>query len=140
MKKTQLYSDAVEARLALKIAAELSRSSAELPHDISERLRVARESAVKLRRPETAKQTAVASAWLRAGSTAVLGSGPGSSRWLLAAIPLIALVAGLFLVQHVHLESQVSAAAELDADLLADDLPPDAYSDAVFLEFLKKSP
>lgn len=140
MKKTQLYSDAVEARLALKIAAELSRSSAELPHDISERLRVAREAAVKRRRPETVKQTAAANAWFRAGSSAVMGSGPGGSRWFLAAIPLIALVAGLFLVEHVHLQSQVSAAAELDADLLADDLPPDAYGDAGFLEFLKKSP
>ncbi len=55
-------------------------------------------------------------------------------------LPLIALVAGIYFIQHIHTQSQVSAAAEVDVELLADDLPPDAYSDAGFLEFLKRSP
>ena len=32
---------------------------------------------------------------------------------------------------------QVVAAAEIDAALLTDDLPPDAYSDPGFAEFLR---
>ena len=41
--------------------------------------------------------------------------------------PLLALVAGLVLIQSEHVRRQVAAAAEIDADLLHDDLPPAAY-------------
>jgi hypothetical protein len=40
-------------------------------------------------------------------------------------------------IQRLHNDSQISAAAEIDASLLADDLPPSAYSDPGFVEFLK---
>jgi hypothetical protein len=55
-------------------------------------------------------------------------------------LPLLVLALGLYLIQQEHGRSQVSAAADVDAILLADDLPPDAYSDAGFLEFLKLPP
>lgn len=143
MKKTQLSVETLEARLALKLTGELSRSASELPHDISERLRVAREAAIRKRRLETAPKPAFAKAWFASGSAAVLQSGPSSSpgtRWVMGLLPLIALVAGIYFIQHIHAQSQVSAAAEVDVELLADDLPPDAYSDAGFVEFLKRSP
>jgi hypothetical protein len=38
------------------------------------------------------------------------------------------------------MQEQVDAAAEIDAALLADDLPPAAYSDPGFLAFLKNPP
>ena len=41
------------------------------------------------------------------------------------------------LIQHWQDRTQISVAAEVDAALLADDLPPKAYSDAGFVEFLK---
>ncbi|MFN9708094.1 MAG: DUF3619 family protein [Burkholderiales bacterium] len=143
MKKTPLSPETLEARLAFKITGELSRASLELPHDICERLRVARQSAVQQRRPELAPQPSVASALHRSGSSVILGSNSwfqNRTHWLIYMVALLTLVGGLLFVQHIHLQSQVSAAAELDADLLADDLPPDAYSDAAFLEFLKGSP
>ena len=49
----------------------------------------------------------------------------------------MALIAGLLLIQQWQTDDQISAAAEIDAALLADDLPPVAYSDAGFAEFLK---
>jgi hypothetical protein len=49
----------------------------------------------------------------------------------------VALAAGLMVIQHLHTQAQISVAAEIDAELLADDLPPAAYSDAGFVEFLK---
>jgi hypothetical protein len=52
-------------------------------------------------------------------------------------MPLIVLVAGLVLIQQVHERAQISAAAEVDAQILSDDLPPAAYSDPGFAEFLK---
>ncbi len=54
-----------------------------------------------------------------------------------AVVPAFALVAGLFLIQTWQDKAQISVAAEIDAALLADDLPPTAYSDAGFAEFLK---
>jgi Protein of unknown function (DUF3619) len=68
---------------------------------------------------------------------AILG---GHSRWWLtlgSLLPAVALVAGLVLIQRWQDYTQVSTAAEVDAALLSDDLPPQAYSDAGFAEFLK---
>ena len=43
----------------------------------------------------------------------------------------------MVLIQQQHLEQQIAAAAEIDTDLLTDALPPTAYGDAGFVEFLK---
>jgi hypothetical protein len=74
---------------------------------------------------------------------AVTGSGAavlGGGGWWLklgSALPILALAAGLFLIQHLHTQAQIEAAAQIDVELLADDLPPEAYNDAGFVEFLK---
>jgi hypothetical protein len=51
-------------------------------------------------------------------------------------VPLVMLVAGTG--DEWHARAQIEA-AEVDVALLADDLPPDAYSDAGFVEFLPKT-
>ena len=78
------------------------------------------------------------------GGAAVLG-GPGGgdvTPWWLrlsALVPLAVLLAGLVLIDSQYTRAQVEAAAELDAAILADDLPPEAYRDPGFVEFLKTS-
>jgi hypothetical protein len=47
------------------------------------------------------------------------------------------LVAGLVFIQHHHDLQQIAVAAEIDSALLADTLPPAAYSDPGFSEFLR---
>ena len=64
-----------------------------------------------------------------AGVGAVLGS----------ALPLLALLAGLVTVQWIDRQRTVSELAEIDTALLVDDLPPAAYSDPGFVQFLKQS-
>lgn len=131
--------DALEARLALRMTAQLTERTAELPLDVTERLRFAREQAL-LRARAARKETAAEPAMVVGGTTLSLGRGDGGARWwlqLASVLPLIALVAGLVLIQRWHTDSQISAAAEIDASLLADDLPPSAYSDPGFVEFLK---
>ena len=43
----------------------------------------------------------------------------------------------LFLIDRSYTQSQIEAAAEVDSAILADDLPPEAYRDPGFAEFLK---
>jgi hypothetical protein len=52
-------------------------------------------------------------------------------------VPLLVLVAGLMLISQWTVREQVLAAADVDTVLLSDDLPPDAYADPGFTEFLK---
>ncbi|WP_372524882.1 DUF3619 family protein [Piscinibacter sp.] len=134
--------DALQARFGLRVAARLSELNRELPHDVTERLRFAREQALErarlARRAEAATGVQVAGAG--DGAAALMSiTGPSSNWWLKVAsvLPLMALVAGFVLIQRLHLHSQIAAAAEIDAALLADDVPPAAYSDPGFVEFLK---
>lgn len=132
--------DAMQARFALRVTARLSEQSDALPQDISERLRVAREQAV-LRARAARAEPAAASGSVRLGSVlAWFDSDNDSNAWWIklgSVLPLVALVAGLLLILDWHGNNQISAAAEVDASLLADDLPPSAYSDDGFVEFLK---
>ncbi|MFZ5547558.1 MAG: DUF3619 family protein [Pseudomonadota bacterium] len=128
----------IEARFGLRVGALLEEQAQRTPHDISERLRVAREQA--LARARSARVvTAPAEVTLAAGPTAVLGRQSGGG-WLRLAslVPLILLVAGLILIDEWHDRAQIEATADVDVALLADDLPPDAYSDDGFVEFLKE--
>lgn len=131
--------DALEARFALRVTARLTEQTSELPQDVSERLRFAREQA--LARAQASRSAEVAAPLIvGTGSNLSLGRGDGGTGWwvqLASVLPLIALVVGLLLIQRWHNDNQVAAAAEIDASLLADDLPPAAYSDPGFVEFLK---
>jgi hypothetical protein len=47
------------------------------------------------------------------------------------------LAVGSLMVADLKQREDVSVAAEIDAALLADDLPPEAYADPGFVAFLK---
>jgi hypothetical protein len=131
--------EALQARIGLRLAARLTEQSRGLPGDISERLRVAHDQAMQRARGARMLSPVAAPALARTSSGSV-AVGPDTPWWLrlVSATPLLLLLAGLLLIQHTHELSQIRAAAEVDADLLADDLPPDAYSDPGFFEFLKQ--
>jgi hypothetical protein len=132
--------NALEARLALRMTARLTEHAADLPQDVSERLRFAREQALERARAARKAEVAEPAVVVGSGSTLSLGRGEGRASWwvqVASVLPLIALLAGLVFIQRLHDDSQISAAAEIDASLLADDLPPSAYSDPGFVEFLK---
>jgi len=124
---------ALEAQFALRLTTHLSRGAQALPHDISERLRFGRERALASRRAVLAPAPTL----LQAGRAAALGGPPSLWLRLASALPLVVLLAGLVFIQHHHDLQQVEVAAEIDSALLADDLPPDAYGDPGFSEFLR---
>lgn len=139
----QRRSEVLQDRFAQRVAAALTEHQLASPRrDIEERLRVAREQA--LGRARTAHRIAAApAATATGGGTATLG-GPadgvrGTPWWLRLSslLPLAVLLAGLLWIDRHYTQSQIEAAAEIDAALLADDLPPEAYRDPGFAEFLK---
>lgn len=123
--------EALQARFGYRIAARLSEQAESVEPDIAERLRFAREKAL-----ERARAAAPALEVVVGPSSALLG---GGGWWLKlgSLLPLAALAGGLVLIQHLHTQSQIDTAASIDAELLADDLPPSAYADPGFAEFLK---
>jgi hypothetical protein len=128
--------EALEARIGLRVAARLDQGTMSLDGDVAERLRFAREKALERARAVRAAESRPVVA-LGASGAGVLGSGGGWWIKVGSVLPLLALAAGLFLIQYLHSEAQIETAAEIDAELLADDLPPAAYKDAGFVEFLK---
>lgn len=156
--------EALEARFALRVGARLNEGATALPHDISERLRVARLQAVSRARAQVLTRpaheaaaagglaisvgpqgTATASGW---GDHAAaprpnrnkLDDEPVTWGWRLASLaPLVALVAGLWGIQAYYKHERIRATTEVDMALLIDELPPAAYADPGFEEFLRTS-
>jgi Protein of unknown function (DUF3619) len=127
-------------QFGLRIAAQLNSASLELPHDISERLRAARTRAVAARlKPQTRLQTSTGVVHQNGAALLNFGGDEGLNIWsrLASLLPLIALVAGLALIQNIMDDDRANELAEIDSALLVDDLPPAAYADPGFLQFLK---
>jgi Protein of unknown function (DUF3619) len=102
---------------------------------IVERLRAARERAIEARRISPASELA------RARSTAsgvVVGFGGFGGFSLRVVLPSVLLVAGLVSIYNWQQDQRAADLVELDAQLLTDDLPIDAYLDRGFEAWLKK--
>ena len=127
-------------QFGLRIAARLNSASLDLPHDISERLRAARTRAVAARlKTQTHVQTSTGVIQQNGAALLNFGGDEGLNIWsrLASLLPLIALVAGLALIQNIMDDDRANELAEIDSALLVDDLPPAAYADPGFLQFLK---
>lgn len=115
------------------------------PHELYERLRVARLQATQLHQ-KTWKTNEQAIQVLQSQKNGALtmqaGSGEGLTLWFkfVSALPLIALFAGLFLISEYTDELRAQQLAPLDVAILIDALPPQAYSDPGFSEFLNQQP
>ena len=137
---TYLQREAQMDRFGLKVASALDDQP--LAHDISERLRIARQMALAQHKIAMASNTQAASNVFVSGSAAVLGGGDGFS-WmnrLLSALPIIALAVGLVAINMNANTDRANELAEVDTQLLIDDLPPAAHADAGFAQYLKFGP
>ncbi len=124
-------------RLGRSIAAHLSQTTHSLPNDISERLKAARMQALgkrKIVKLQTARSVSNSG-----GAATLTADDANSNLWnrLGAIIPLLALVAGLLTIGIVQEQLRVKEVADVDVELLADDLPPAAYTDPGFAHYLR---
>lgn len=124
-------------QLGMRIAARLSDSSAGLPSDITERLKAARMQALAKRKIVRTRLAAGSTG--TAGGSALLHMGDDDrSIWnrIASLLPLFALIAGLIAISAMQDQDRAREIADVDAELLTDDLPPAAYTDPGFVHFL----
>jgi len=119
-----------ESQFARRVAARLD--GGELSHDVGERLRVARQQALAKRKVSPITPPPVV---VQQGHAAVLG---GWWSRLGLAMPVLALVVGLVAISSLLDDRRASELAEVDAALLTGELPPAAYTDPGFAQFLKR--
>ncbi len=121
-------------RQGLRLAARLNPACAQLPHDIAERLRAGREQALALRKVEALPVAVSRNAMvLAAGPDEAMGWFGRLGTWL----ALCLLVIGMLGISEIQNELRARELAEVDLALLLDDLPPAAFSDPGFIQFLK---
>jgi hypothetical protein len=129
----------LEGRFGLRISAALNERSSQFKADNGERLRFAREQAL-----EKAREARIQSKTVAAGHSALTGRGMlafgAGGQWLerlCAVTPAVLLCFGLYFVDQWHDRARAVATVEVDAALLSDTLPPEAYDDPGFSEFLR---
>jgi hypothetical protein len=124
--------EALQERFGRHVASHLELLAHRASPDVEERLRFSRELA--LTRAREVSRSATSARTVGAGLLALVGG----SWWLRLAsiVPLIMLISGLTLIQERHWNAQIEAAADIDAALLTDDLPPVAYADPGFAAYL----
>jgi hypothetical protein len=129
-------SENYQDRFGRNLAARLSESTQDLPNDISERLKAARMQALAKRKVVKAETVTAINT---NGGAATLHMGDfDNNLWtrLGSFIPLLALVIGLLAIAVVQEQLRANEIADVDVELLADELPPAAYTDPGFVHFL----
>ena len=118
-------------------ATLLNEGAQVLPKNIKERLYAARMKAISVRKPEKV----LVQKPVLAGITGNWSFG-SNARWDSVSwiAPLVVLVFGLIAIAQWQDDSRINDIAEVDAALLSDDVPPDAYADSGFMAFLKNGP
>jgi len=128
-----LRAQALADQFGRAVARRLSAGTDEMSYEARERLRAARVRALAARKQEEA-----APVTLGRGGAATLGF--GERTWfnrIASVLPLVILAAGLVFIHTFQTERRASELAEVDAALLTDDLPPAAYADPGFVQYLK---
>lgn len=119
-----------DINLAYKIRHALNENLDALPASTTDRLAAARAAALARKKPEAVRKTR---RWLDLDT---LFSGPALAR-LGVAVPLLALVIGMGGVYQHEQQQRIAALADIDAAVLADELPLTAYLDTGFNAYLE---
>ena len=126
-----------EIDFAYKIRRAMNESTETIPQTALDRLAQARQIAIS-RKKEVEPTAVFAISGALAGNA---GSSVFQSSWLKKmglTLPLIVLIAGLYGIYNYEKEQQINDLAEIDAAVLVDELPPDAYLDEGFNAYLNK--
>lgn len=119
-----------EERYAYRVRQALNHGIKDIPPSASRRLEAARHLALSKQ-----KQTVPVLALSGSGSLSIhFGSHAPYFKQILA---ILALLLGMWISFYWHSTQYVTELEEMDSALLADDLPPEAFVDNDFFEWLK---
>ncbi len=130
----------IQEAVARAITSRLNESANALPHDISERLKVARMQALAKRKlvAEAASENVV----IAQAGQATMGMRSGFRNWMTQLgswLPLLALITGMVVIGIAQDDWTAQEIADVDTELLTDALPPAAYTDPGFAQFLRNN-
>ncbi|KFI06680.1 DUF3619 family protein [Massilia sp. BSC265] len=123
-----------DINLAYKIRHALNENLDALPASTTDRLAAARALALSRKKPEAPRQSQPAKRPLF--DVKALFTGPALARMAVAA-PMLALVIGMGGVYQYEQQQRLAAMAEIDAAVLADELPLTAYLDHGFNAYME---
>jgi hypothetical protein len=127
-----------ELNFAYKVRHALNETTENLPSSTVDRLANARKTALSRKKKESALRVFVPR-FAVAGASGAMSDGRFS--WLQRfglVVPLIVVAAGLTGIYHYEQQRHIAETAEIDAALLADELPLSAYVDHGFNAYLAK--
>ena len=124
-----------QTNFACRITHALDQRVDQLPAATVQRLADARALALARKKPDSRTQS------VNIDSTDAKDTGRWLERptWrirLAAALPMVAVAAGIFIIYQSAYQERISDVAEIDAMVLADELPLRAYTDTGFNAFL----
>ena len=117
-----------ELHFAYQIKRHLNASARALPADKLERLRAIREQALAQHRPAVEMALSTGSGSVRS---------PGSD-WLAQLVPVLVVAAALLGISYWHQSNRAEENADIDTQMLVDELPPSAYADKGFGAWIKR--
>jgi len=141
-------------QFARKVTVHLGMSAEQLPYIVKERLRASRVQALLLRKRSSAPlrnvqtETDASIVGIYSDGTLALGGHTDGSdadttplwiRRLLTALPLIALIGALAFISAEQDNRATVEVADVDAALLTSELPPTAYTDPGFEQYLQST-
>ena len=121
-----------EERYGFRIRQALNHRLNDIPPTALRRLEAARHLAVS-------RQRVAATEWQLAGhgGAAVSGRSGHHVPYLRQILAVLALLLGMWISFYWHSTTYVSELETVDSALLSDDIPPEAFMDSDFFEWLK---
>lgn len=118
-----------------QLAQPLARSGEQVAPEVQARLSSARARAVA--RAQEVRQTQEAIASIGGGQAALSGGPAGrGKRWGVALLPFLLVTLGLVALVQAQWVQEALGLGDVDTALLKDALPPNAYGDPGFNEYL----
>lgn len=133
----ELQQESAHELFGRRVTRSLEQNLDQLPDHISQRLHDARALAISKKKPEKSYAWNFAFNFGSGKSASSNPSSPSFWRTITSIGPIVVLFAGLIGIAQWQQDARIDDIADLDAALLSDEVPPDAYADNGFLVFLK---
>lgn len=128
--------NARQLNFAYKIRHALNENAENLPAATLEKLAGSRKLALARKKKDSALRMFASETMLAGRAGAFFGERFGWLARMGIAIPLLAVVLGVIGIHEIEEQQRINEIAQIDADVLSDDLPLSAYVDHGFNAFL----